>query len=1042
MALSANEYTYTGGAQTFPVNFELGFIDREDIFVRINDAVDGSGEPVFASFTWIDDSNITVDDPLMNGDIVQIRRIVSKTELQVDFEDNADVTTKNLNDQALQSLMIYQELLDGFVGLSSPADDADRAEEAAARAEAAAGNYRIFATRPDFVLAAPDLDAEIGQVVAVGDVLFVYRGSTVIADLPGWHPFISVFPDHWVENIVPGVTPMQDAISDADAYATSNDMPLRGLRQYGTASRITLNAARVSLKLKVLEGFTIIEDGGYEANYVVRAGASVAADELVDWDIEVDGDDQMGSIKGGWDPSKPWEGGITTADATTLGEQNNVTVSEVDTGPRRNTAYKIIPTAVSGGHHVGTDVAVTAGQVYGVGCYVKADEYPGVELFFESTGFAGGKQAVFDASNNAWSSVHNDVGYYSVDLGKGWYWIGAWTTATDTDDARLLARVVDDSLSPNFSGNGASGVIIADFTEGLFEGPFPARWSDEDERDFPVTSLTNGQRARIWEVGSTDFTSIGASENSSGIVFTATGAGTGTGEVTTIADFPVLAGDYFPVVWPTNVNGEEFLVHDALAATVDNPDASTFGGNWRKQDRIAGLLIQGVATPHSRFAVSVSNFDTALAVRGNSERIFCDVSAAYCTTALWESYNDAGTGTPDSNTYRVRTSSVAQVYANADKPLSEIYFNCQSTLSRCFDLPFILDQGGRTRGMFGNIRTPASYASFRGNGVDSSWKFNLSFENAGNARSHIRNKSPIIVIDTAEYLHGEIMLDQPIDGFWIKNSGQATNISLMAPDMAGGTALILGETATSSPAQGSFKVTATGNAESVFSEYAANCEVAYFGTPRKLTHQRGTGAEYILPAAFVGNDIEIDSNITTDPVFRFRGARAFSEFAAYTYPTVGMRGDLSDFRNQEVFYNGTTWLKVTGEEDDNWIPALSGGGVSISLSSAEARYIRIGKLVVCQGRVVVSNLNGASGAVDIENLPFPSRNFVTAGGGTVVQATDLDIVAGNSLTVQVLSNTSSARILIYDASTGTSNFRADDLVVGSQLRFAFSYETA
>lgn len=140
MPLSANEYTYTGGPQEFPINYDLGYIDRDDIYVRVNLATDGSGDPVFSNFEFIDDANIRVLDPLVNGDAVQIRRIVSKTELQVDFVAGADVTAANINNQTLQSLMIYQELLDGYVGTESPWEAADAADASANLAKAWASN--------------------------------------------------------------------------------------------------------------------------------------------------------------------------------------------------------------------------------------------------------------------------------------------------------------------------------------------------------------------------------------------------------------------------------------------------------------------------------------------------------------------------------------------------------------------------------------------------------------------------------------------------------------------------------------------------------------------------------------------------------------------------------------------------------------------------------------------------------------------------------------------------------------------------------------
>ncbi len=138
MALSTNTYTYTGGPQDFVVNFASGFIERDDVSVRVNGEVDGGGDPVYRNFIWIDDANITVTDPLIIGDQVTVARTVSKLELQVDFAAGADITPFNLNLIALQGLMVYQELVDGRVdGVESPIDAANRAELAASIALAA-----------------------------------------------------------------------------------------------------------------------------------------------------------------------------------------------------------------------------------------------------------------------------------------------------------------------------------------------------------------------------------------------------------------------------------------------------------------------------------------------------------------------------------------------------------------------------------------------------------------------------------------------------------------------------------------------------------------------------------------------------------------------------------------------------------------------------------------------------------------------------------------------------------------------------------------
>lgn len=173
MALSTNTYTYAGGAQTFAVNFALGFIQRSDVAVRINLEVDGSGDPVYTSFTWIDDSAISVTPTLTIGDNVLIERTVSKTELKVNFSNNTDVTPANLDLSAKHGLMVYQELIDGRVdGTESPIVAANRAEAAALAAEA-----DLVLTNADVVSTNADVVSTNANVVTAAALLTYNEGS-------------------------------------------------------------------------------------------------------------------------------------------------------------------------------------------------------------------------------------------------------------------------------------------------------------------------------------------------------------------------------------------------------------------------------------------------------------------------------------------------------------------------------------------------------------------------------------------------------------------------------------------------------------------------------------------------------------------------------------------------------------------------------------------------------------------------------------------------------------------------------------------------
>lgn len=139
MGLSVLNFTASQNApETFALSFALGFIERGDVQVRVNTAVDGSGDPAYETdVTWIDDSNLTVNSGFVSGDTIQITRTVDKDQLEVDFTVSS-INGLSLNQQALQNIMIYHELVDGRIG--GDASPFALAEAAAASAVLAAAS--------------------------------------------------------------------------------------------------------------------------------------------------------------------------------------------------------------------------------------------------------------------------------------------------------------------------------------------------------------------------------------------------------------------------------------------------------------------------------------------------------------------------------------------------------------------------------------------------------------------------------------------------------------------------------------------------------------------------------------------------------------------------------------------------------------------------------------------------------------------------------------------------------------------------------------
>ena len=99
--------------------------------------------------------------------------------------------------------------------------------------------------------------------------------------------------------------------------------------------------------------------------------------------------------------------------------------------------------------------------------------------------------------------------------------------------------------------------ITADYTSG-------SKWvrslSDRQSEVFPDTvaasALTAGERYTVYSVGTTNWTSVGAFGNMTGITFTATGAGSGTGTAVLANTNPGVIASFNPPATPDPANGQ------------------------------------------------------------------------------------------------------------------------------------------------------------------------------------------------------------------------------------------------------------------------------------------------------------------------------------------------------------------------------------------------------------------------------------------------------------------------------------------------------
>jgi hypothetical protein len=113
MAFSRITYTYTGQT-TFAINFTLGYLEESHVTCQVNNEVDGSGDPVYRSLTFVTEGTVSVGGAaLETDDKLVFQRTTPKTELENDYQNGALMIESNFDNSFKQAVMIAHEALDG-----------------------------------------------------------------------------------------------------------------------------------------------------------------------------------------------------------------------------------------------------------------------------------------------------------------------------------------------------------------------------------------------------------------------------------------------------------------------------------------------------------------------------------------------------------------------------------------------------------------------------------------------------------------------------------------------------------------------------------------------------------------------------------------------------------------------------------------------------------------------------------------------------------------------------------------------------------------
>lgn len=124
MALSKVVIPGDGSTTLLTVNFAMGQIDASHVTCYVTGEVDGGGNQLYRSFTFLTGSSVQVAGTAApEGEDYVFTRTVPKSTLIVDYNDGDGITADNLDKMQKQSMMAIHELLDGrFNQLTGPLD--------------------------------------------------------------------------------------------------------------------------------------------------------------------------------------------------------------------------------------------------------------------------------------------------------------------------------------------------------------------------------------------------------------------------------------------------------------------------------------------------------------------------------------------------------------------------------------------------------------------------------------------------------------------------------------------------------------------------------------------------------------------------------------------------------------------------------------------------------------------------------------------------------------------------------------------------------
>lgn len=132
------EYTGDGSTIQYAINFTGGYTSEDHVYCQVNNEVDGSGDPVYRTLTFISEGLVDIGGTVPGlGEPIEFKRITPVDTPVVDFEDGVVFTEADIDAGFQQVLFGVQEAQDNFEDAAATEEAKDAAEAARTAAEIA-----------------------------------------------------------------------------------------------------------------------------------------------------------------------------------------------------------------------------------------------------------------------------------------------------------------------------------------------------------------------------------------------------------------------------------------------------------------------------------------------------------------------------------------------------------------------------------------------------------------------------------------------------------------------------------------------------------------------------------------------------------------------------------------------------------------------------------------------------------------------------------------------------------------------------------------